>query len=413
MIVWRFTLREGVTFHNGEPWNAEAAKASFDVLADAELASSLGKVSFVSLFASGMEIVDEMTVDLTTNVPDTEFLGLYMRLGYVGLPPQFVAENGLEALSEQPIGTGPYAFTSWSRGQRVVLERYDGYWEPEVQHWAGVEFITRPEASVRAQTVRAGEAHFAFNIGAEQAKTLSKSIAAGGFQSSSIRLNNTIAPTSDQRVREAINLALDRQAIVDAIFDGTADPLSFFAYQPIDLEPYPYDPDAAAALIEEAGFTGTEVEMVYGENRIPEEVQLAEIYTASLEAIGLRVQLTRLEPQQYNDVGGLPFEEQPALFMETTSSGNYGDVVGALRDKYGCQGSGTYCNPEIEADWAELSTLTGEERAALIQEIAERLHADAPRAWVAGVRQVHGLADFLEPDLPLNAYILLDDVKPA
>lgn len=408
---WRFRLRDGVTFHNGEPWNAAAAKFSFDTLADTALTTRLGKTNTLRAVKS-CEIVDEMTIDLVTHIPDTETLRLYLRIGLVGIPPRLVSEQGIEALQERPVGTGPYRFVRWTRGQEIVLEQFGGYWKPDRPNMRRVRFISRPEAAVRAQTVRAGEAHFAYNIGAEQARTLDRWVVGGGFQSCSIRLNNTIPPTNDVRVRRALNLALDRQAIVEGIFLGAATPVAFFGFQPVDLEPYPYDPETARRLIREAGAAGTELELVYGEGRIPEEDQLAEVYKAAFDAVGLRVRLRKVEPRQYNELGTRPFPEQPPLYMEVTSSGNFGDVAGALKDKYGCQGTGTFCKPEYDQAFNELAALEGPARDARLQTIAERLHREeVPRVWVAAVQQVHGLGPSVEADLPLNAYILLEDLR--
>lgn len=409
---WRFKLREGVTFHNGEEWNAEAAKYSYDALRDEENIALANTSDFLRPVVA-FDIVDDMTVEIEGAFPDTEFPAYLLRIGYMGLPPKYIEENGFAALGENPVGTGPYKFESWTRGQELKLTRFEDYWDENGPNMRAVRYIVRPEATVRAQTIRAGEAHFAFNIGMEQAQTLDHYVVGGGFQSSGIRLNNTHQVTSDLRVRKALNHAIDRDQIVESILLGAVVPLSFFAFQPVDVEPFAYDPELATSLISEAGFEGTELEMVYGEGRIPEEDQLAEIYQASFEAIGLKIKMTKLEPRQYNELGALPFEEQPPLYMETTSSGNFGEISGGLRDKYGCEGTGTYCDSAFDEEFLALAGLSGEERLESLQSIVERLHEDAPRVWVAGVQQVHGLAEMVETDLPLNAYILFSDIRFA
>ena len=409
---WRFKLREGVTFHNGEPWNAEAAKFSYDALRDEDNLALRNSSDFLRSIVA-FEVIDEMTIEVENAFPDAEVPGYLLRIGFLAIPPKFVEENGFEALAENPIGTGPYRFESWTRGQDLMLTKFEDYWSEDGPNMPAVQYIVRGEATVRAQTIQAGEAHFAFNIGMEQGQTLERSIVGGGFQSSGIRLNNTHPVISDIRVRKALNHAINRDEIVESIFLGAAEPLAFFGFQPVDLEPFSYDPDLARSLIEEAGVQGTELELVYGEGRIPEEDQLAEIYQASFEEIGLSIRLTKLEPRQYNEMGALPFEEQPPLYMETTSSGNFGEISGGLRDKYGCEGTGTYCDPELDAEFEALAGLTGEERLENLQSLAERLHEEAPRIWVAAMQQVHGLAEGVETDFPLNAYILFDDIRLA
>lgn len=408
-LRWRFYLRRGVTFHNGEPWNADAAVASAQVLGDTELTNRLGTINLIGRAVAAVEKVDDYTFDMETPGPNSEFLSPIVRLGYVGLPAGALAEQGVEAFAEAPIGTGPFRFGSWSRGQEIILERSDDYWG-EASSFPSLRYVTRPEAAVRAQTIAAGEAHFAFNIGAQQGSTLDRSVTGAGFQSTSIRINNTIAPTNDHRVRLAINHAIDRQGIVDAIFNGQAVPAAFFGFQPVTLEPYTYDPELARSLIEEAGAGGTELELVYGEGRIPEEDQLAEIYQAALQDIGLVIKLTKVEPVQYNEIGGRAFEEQPPLYMETTSSGNYAEIISGLQDKYGSEGSGAYRNPDLDAAFLSLYVLDGEEKWTRLQEIAEQLHAEAPRAWVAVIPQVHGLGPNVATDFPLNAYVRIQDI---
>jgi len=411
---WRLKLRPGVTFHNGEPWDATAAKASFDLLSNKDVITELKKPNLLASVKS-FEVVDDLTVDFTTVKPDPEVLTLNLRLGFVGLPAQAIAGDGWRSLREHPVGTGAYQFVSWSRGSDIRLERVANHWSSDAPKVQKLRFLPRPDASVRALAVKAGEVHFAYNIGAEQAAKLDHQIIGGGFQTTTLRLNNVIAPTNDVRVRQAINYAIDRDSIVKTIFRGAAQPVGFFAFQPVKIDPFPFDVARAKQLIKEAGAEGSELELVYGENRIPEEPQLVELYKATLEAVGLKIKLTRLEPVSYNDVGSRPFPEQPALYMETTSSGNYKDIASGLHDKCGCDGSGTFCNPGMDAEYDQLANMTGAERDAKIQSIAERLqHEFVSRAWVAGVQQVHGAASFVDGSkLPQNTYVRFEDLRFA
>lgn len=162
----RLSLRQGVTFHNGEAWHAEAAKASFDILFNQELVASLSK--FIDLAGiSAFEVVDDYTVDVVTPAPKSETLGLTLRIGFVALPPNFLQEKGIEAFNETPIGTGPYKFESWSRGQDLVFTRNESYWDPNGPTIPTIRYISRSETSVRVQTVAAGKADFACNIGVQ------------------------------------------------------------------------------------------------------------------------------------------------------------------------------------------------------------------------------------------------------
>jgi peptide/nickel transport system substrate-binding protein len=411
-LTWRFTIRQGVQFHNGETLDANAVKASYDALANPDTAAAAGAFSILTA-TSGCTVIDDYTVEITTPAPNVETIGQYLRLGLVALPPGMLADEGLEAFAENPAGTGPYQFASWTKGQEILLSGFTDYWNAaNVTIVDEARIVARPEAAVRAQSVASGETDFAYNVGAEQASALDASATGGGFQTTSLRLNNQVAPTDNQDVRLAINHAIDRQGICDAIFLGQARPTAFFGFQPVSLEPYPYDPELARQLIQGAGVEGQELELIYGEARIPEEDQLAELYKVYLEEIGLAIRLTKVEPVQYNEIGGGPFESQPALYMETTSSGNYGEIAGGLQDKYGSEGTGTFSDPAFDERFAALQALDGEARLTELQAIAEELHAIAPRAWVAVLQQVHGISASVAPELPLNVFVSFTDLVP-
>ncbi|MDZ7727001.1 MAG: ABC transporter substrate-binding protein [Dehalococcoidia bacterium] len=407
-----FHLRPGVKFHDGTPWNAETAVSCIETFMDADAAAELGKYAMIPRYLANAEAVDERTLQVRTLRPMVarELFGFAFYFGFSAFSPQALEELGMQGMGEAPIGTGPYRFESWDRGQDIRMVRNEAYWG-ELPNMERLRFIARQEASVRAQTVQSGEAHLAFNIGAEQGTSLEHSVVGGGFQSTTLRLNNQVGPTSDQRVREAINYAIDREGINEAIFLGTAQPIGFFAYQ-APVEPWPYDPERARALVQEAGVEGQRLELVYGEMRIPEEDSLAEIYREQLQAVGLDVELRRVESGQYSEIDQGPIEDLPPLFMETTSGGNYGELHLHLTGFYGCEGQGTFCDPELEEEFDELLQLEGEERRVWIEDLATRIHDEnAPRAWVLAVNQVHGLAPNVETDFGMNVYVNAKDIS--
>jgi|GEM_PF-2204714 len=415
-FVYRMKLRQGVKFHNGEDFNAEAAVASFNFLTNDDVMGPLQKTNFAKALFKRFEAIDDSTLEIEFVAPGIEGLTLYGQFGFVGLPPSMTSGTDASSLLENPVGTGPLSFFSWSRGSEIILEPFEGYWDSSVNiPFTRVKYITRPEPSVRALTIETGEAHFAFNVGGEAGTRLEHWFAGAGFQTTMVRLNNTKAPFDDIRVRRAANYAIDREAILDQIFLGTARPTTFFAFQPSDAEPFPYDPEMAASLLAEAGADGAEVELTYGEFRIPEEEELAQIYKGYLDAVGFNVTLNRLERAAYNEASGADFENQPQMVIESTSSGNYFDIEGSLRDKFGCEGSGTFCEPDVEALWSGLGALSFAERGAQVAEIARILQEEhAPRMWIAAVQQVHGLAPFLDPSgMPTNLFVRMRDMKFA
>lgn len=414
--TFRIKLREGVTFHTGEEWNADAAIASFHFLTNEDIITPLQKTNPLASLLPRFEKVDDHTIEVDIARGGLEALTLYMQLYYVGLPPSITSGTDGAALLEHPVGTGPLQFMSWSRGSDIVLEPFADYWDSSVEiPFTTVKYVTRPEPSVRALTIDTGEAHFAFNVGGEAGTSLPHWFAGAGFQSTMVRLNNVKPPFDDIRVRRAANYAIDRDAILEQIFRGTARPTTFFAFQSSSAEPFPYDPEMATSLLSEAGAEGAEVELAYGEFRIPEEEELAQIYKGFLDAVGFNVTLNRLERAAYNEASAAEFANQPHMLIESTSSGNYFDVEGSLADKFGCEGSGTFCVPEVEEQWAGLSSLSFEDRASTVAEIARILQEDyASRIWIAAVQQVHGLAPFVDPSgMPTNLFVRMKDMKFA
>lgn len=406
-------LRPNVKFHNGEAWDAESAVASYDFFRDPAILEQTNRTDRFRDVES-MTVIDDMTVEMVTAEPNSEIWERF-RTSYHGLPKSIV-QGDWESLGEAPVGTGPFQLQEFARGSHLTLKQFPEYWGigspvPYVgmPHYQTIRFLPRPEATVRTLTIETNEAHMAFNIGAANAvPRLEHWTAGGGFQTTMIRLNNVVDPMTDIRVRQAINYSIDRQTIVDQVFLGTAKPVAFFSFHPVDVEPFPYDPAEASKLIAAAGVDGQDVEMVWGEFRIPEEDQLAELYVGYLADIGLNLKLSRHDAIAYNDIGGRPWEEQPPMFLETTSSGNSG-IISGLDDKFGCEGSGTYCNPTIEESWQPLKVLEGQEFNDLLSEVANDLKEDASRVWVAAVQLVHGLAPFVDARrLPRNTYIQLD-----
>ncbi|MPZ99182.1 MAG: hypothetical protein GEU80_07560 [Dehalococcoidia bacterium] len=415
---WLLRMRPGVTFHNGESWDAEAAVASYEWFTDEAILESLNRTNRFSQVAS-FEAIDANTVEMVTTTPNSEIWERF-RTGFSALPPT-VLESNWESLGEQPIGTGPFKLREFARGTHITLGQYPEYWGASspvpyvgLPNYQRIKFLPRPEATVRTLQIETNESHMAFNIGAANAvPRLQHWAAGGGFQTSMVRMNNVVAPMDDIRLRQAINYAIDRQTIADQVFLGTAKPVAFFGFHPVEVEPYPYNPDEARKLVAAAGLEGHELEMVWGEFRIPEEEQLAELYVGYLADIGLNLRLNRQDAIAYNDIGGRPWPEQPPLFLETTSSGNSG-VVSGLDDKFGCEGSGTYCNPSIEEAWQPLRNLEGEEFNTLLSQVANDLREDASRAFVVAVQLVHGLAPFVDATrLPRNTYIRVDELPFA
>ncbi len=256
---YSFTLREGVTYHDGTPFNAQDIVATFEAGADPVNAY------FDQYVGVTVEVQDDHNVTLITEEPDVLFMRVLAEMGIISAE-QF-AEGGNQAIEEFPIGTGPFKFVEWVRGSRIVLEANPDYWEEGKPHVAEVIFRPIPESSTRLAAIQTGEVHVVNRLSSDEAQQL---LGVAGVQVVRypvdrvyyIAFNNLTTgvglPTEDPLVRQAMNLAVDREAIIDGLFDGFADLSNGFltpenlGYQAVD--PFPYDPERARELLAEAGY---------------------------------------------------------------------------------------------------------------------------------------------------------------
>ena len=267
-LEYDFTLREGVTFHDGTPFNAEDVVATFEAGADPVNAYADQYIGIT------VEVIDEYHVKLITPEPDVLFMRLLAELSMISAE-QF-AEGGNQAIEDFPIGTGPFKFVEWVKGNRIVLEANLDYWEEGKPHVAEVIFRPIPESSTRLAAIQTGEVHIVNRLSSDEAKQLLgvPSVQVVRYPTDRvyyISFNNLTTgvgqPTEDVLVRQAMNYAMDRAAIIDGLFDGFAD-LSNGFVTPQNLgyddsvEPFPYDPDRARELLAEAGYpNGFEIGM--------------------------------------------------------------------------------------------------------------------------------------------------------
>ena len=255
-----FKIRDDVTFHDGEKLTAQDVAFSVNRIIDPSFGSpQLGQFNkIVSAEATG-----EYEVTLRTDGAYPVLLAQLVKLSIV--PKHVVEEVGDDAFNASPVGSGPYKFANWQRGVSVRLDRNDDYWGDKGP-FASAEFRAVPDAATRVANLQAGETDLAVTIdsdlaaqleGSANAKTLSVLTERIGY----LKLNPQRAPLDDKRVRQAIAQAIDKEGIVEGILGGYDAPVaqmatpSHFGYVE-GIETYPYDPEAAKRLVEEAGAAG-------------------------------------------------------------------------------------------------------------------------------------------------------------
>jgi peptide/nickel transport system substrate-binding protein len=419
--TWRFHLRKGVRFHNGEPFDARSVKASFDLFMDPEAGS--GNLSKFSELAE-VKIVDDYTVDFPMDPPVGPFLYGFDR-AYM-LPPEYLDEVGPVQFTDAPVGTGPYKFIEWEANSFVVLERNEEYWGPQPSIKT-VEFVERAEAGVRLAALEAGEVDIAYLIPPEEVPPL---LAKGfdvysGYLSGvfTVWLNPNKAPElTDQRVRQAILHAIDNEGLWKSIAGGYGRLCQCqmggpdaFGYNP-DLEWYAYDPEKARQLLTEAGYPdGFTLKFEATMGRTFRDQELVQAVAAQLGEVGIDVEVEFLESGVWIDklIAG---ELGPLWNIGMTYAGrDPGQQLGTRLLWPEKNKSGEYDDQTFKDMWWDTqTTLDREARGQKIQELHAYVCEQAYGLFLLQLPALHGLSPQVQGMEFRNDYTLdLLDVTVA
>ncbi|MFL2770001.1 MAG: ABC transporter substrate-binding protein [Rhodospirillaceae bacterium] len=322
--VWEFKLREDVMFSNGERFTAEAVVNAVDYLKSPEASS--GSVGQMLNTIAGARILDDYTVEITTRAPSVLFPREVASLRMVA--PEHWRKLGREAFAREPHGTGPFKVVAWEPGV-VRMEAFKESWRPP--QFEKLEIYAIPEQQQRVQGIISGQLDIILGAIPDLMMELEAAghtwvrTSGGGTYLFSLILNPAHPafgpenePLLDVRVRRAMNYAIDRETFIKILLSGTttapSQPVTpdAFGFNP-DLEPYPYDPERAKALLAEAGYpNGFDLvfEVVPGTS-IPNGPAIYQKMAEDLAAIGVRLELkTFALPQYFNAVHTGEFKGQ-------------------------------------------------------------------------------------------------------
>ncbi len=390
-LVYTFTLREGVTFHDGTPLTADVVKGSMDRFLDPDNAFTF---RFLLDRVDEIEVVDDRTFRF--HMAST-FAPLLAHLTHsttaIVLPSQVEAAG--EDFGEQPVGTGPFQFTSWDRGEQIDLARYDGYWGEHAQV-DGVRFLAVPENTTRMAMAESGSAHVAVRVPPQDIDRLNQLSFLNVENVSSVRtiyiyFNHSLELFQDARVRQAINYAVDKEEIAEFITGGAVRPSDaaispgVFGYTPVGT--YEYDPERARELLAEAGYPdGISTTLYSPTGRYLQDIQIAEAIQSQLAAAGIVAEIETLEWASYLELTSRPAAENdvPMALLgwgTVTGDADYGLFALFHTSEHVPDGSNRafYSNPEVDALLDEARTNTDPDaREALYEEALQIIHEDAP-----------------------------------
>ena len=388
--VYTFTLQDGVTFHDGTELNAEAVVTSFERLIAEERDTSAS--AYFKPIMEDVRAVDPTTVEFTLNEPFAPFLNTLAHPAAHIVSPAAVEQYG-DDLGQNPVGTGPYQFVEWVRGERLVLEAFEDYFGG-TPNLSRIEYSIVPEAATRVALLETGEADVILRVTPDEAARLAEEPGINLKTTSTARaifmaINTTRAPFDDKSVRQALNYAIDARAIVDALFGSETpvldSPLAPNVFGYVSTRTYGHDPEQAQSLLEEAGYAPGDITVnLWSPNgRYVQDATVAQAVAQQLEDFGFEVDLRLFgDFSEYIEVAFVEDRGDVMLLGWAPSTleaegGLYqvlhGDRANAFANNAG------YDNPDFNALVEEARAATTEEdRLDLYGQAQEIVMEDAP-----------------------------------
>lgn len=399
----RFKLREGVTFHNGEAFNAEAVKFTFDRLLGDEGAQGPQRSNYTAI--DNVEVIDGHTVDFHLSEPDPVLLTKLAGYGAMIVPPEYLSEHGDDHFNANPVGTGPFKVVEYNPREDVQLEAFD-------EHWGGApkldevtyRFISEPSTAVAE--LQAGRVDIVIppTIPIGMIETIQNdedtSIASVPSPTvEAIRFNTQSGITADERVRKAMIMAVDRQAIIDSILAGEGQMIaSFQGAQSFgndpEMEPLPYDPERARELLAEAGVEpGATVQIdVRGNDATFGEV--AQVVASYLQGVGINASIQPYETNVLlNDI--IPPGRTGDMFQQKWGGWTFDyDNTAYLMYHTGERWNPYDSDEELDQMLEEQRSITDQdEREALLQAIARYTQDRALEMPLYSINALYGVSD--------------------
>lgn len=430
--TYTFKLRKDVKFHDGTPFNAEAVKFNFDRMLDKTnpyYDTGPFPLSFFFSSIDKVEVVDDLTVKFTLKEPYAPFLSNLAYPTGLMVSPAAVKKWGKD-YGRHPSGTGPFKFKEWKPNIQVTVERNDDYWDgkPPLQ---AVIFRPITDANTRVAEMLSGGIDLMVEVPPDNLKQFQSDSHFKVYEQAGphlwfLILNMKDGIFADKRVRQAVNYAINKKALVNDVLQGTATvaagpipPAFSWAYDD-KLQPYPYDPAKAKELLKEAGAEGKTLTfyVTQGGSGMLDPVAMGTAIQADLEAVGLKVKIETFEWNTFLSKVN-PGLEGKADMAEMAWMTNDPDTLpylalrtGAWPDKGGFN-SGYYSNPEVDKLLEEARTSTDQaKRAELYKKMEQIVHDDAPWAFIANWKQNAVSTDKVE-NFALQPSFLLELGKVA
>ncbi|HWR43545.1 ABC transporter substrate-binding protein [Sporomusa sp.] len=390
-----FKLRQGVKFHDGTPFNAQAVKFSIERQLPPNVKEDMPYASFTFDGVKKVEVIDDYTVKIVLEKPSAPFLAnMAMALAAPIVSPEAVKKHG-DKFIENPVGTGPYKFVKWDKGQQIELTAFDGYWGTKPKMPKVVYKFTK-ENSVRASDLMTGATDIMDGVDTNDIKTLESKgmtvIKSPGMNINYMGFFTYKKPFDNLDLRKAISMAINRQQLVEFLYQGQAklpnSPLpDFIPGYSKDVKPYEYNVEEAKKMLAKAGYpNGFEFTCITYSNPRPYNPvngeKLAAAVQADLAKIGVKMNIKSYPWKEYKQF--LFNGEGDAYFYGWIGDNGDADNFLMLLETAQIKGSlnaSKYSNPKMDALLEQgRTTLDPAKRAAIYAEAQKLAVEDAP--WV-------------------------------
>ncbi len=411
-LTHTFAMKDGITFHNGREITAEDVKYSLERVTNPETRSpGAGFFGMIDGFdtwnagegdgLSGVTVIDDKTVEIKLSRPDATF-GHVMALNFASIVPSEAVKEAGEDFGRQPVGSGAFRLAEWTPGQRLVFEAFEEYHRDGVPKLDRVTFTIGLDPTVALLRLQSGEADIPGD-GIPPAQFLQvmndpaqaeKVVEGGQLQTGYITLNTRIAPFDNLEVRKAMNMAINKDRIVQMINNRAVPanqplPPSMPGYAP-EYAGYDYDPEAARQMLADAGFPdGFDTELFV--MNVDPNPRIAQAIQQDLSQIGVNAEIRSLAQANVIAAGGVE-DQAPMIWSGGMAwiadfpdpSNFYGPILGCAGAVPGGWNWSWYCNEDMDARAAEADSMTGEANMEARQDAWRQIYVDvmADAPWV-------------------------------
>jgi len=426
-LTWTFKLQPNVRFHDGSPFNAAAVKWNFE----RKIAKKQPLWDFLPF--KSIDVVDDLTVRIVLTRPAANLRSILVTKTFSMYSPTFVQQVGDNALLTRASGTGPFMVSEFRPNENVVMRKNPNYWQKGLPYFDEINYRVVPDINARATTLEAGDVDMAVDLSVPDTVRLRdkrglRVQTALGSQQYYITINNRKPPLNDVRVRKALNHAVDKEGIIKTVLLGTAKLATAVYINPtvdgyVHAGTYPYDPERAKRLLDEAGWTvgpggvrqregrPLTLEFLTRKGGSPGDFEIAELIQGMLKTVGVDVRLQVLESATFLTRVTVPPDRATYDLVNLAVGTFTGDAEYTMLTFYHTNSAAPryfnrayYSNPVVDAliEESQRPATTAGRNKIYYSQIIKQVYNDAPIIMLFDVTQRLAMKDtvqgvYLEP----------------